>query len=235
MVPGESSPRSTTVPNGMRGSDFLELVTSMPLPHQPARWRRCAFAPMRTYSASRSMPMKLAAQALRHRAGRAGAEKRIEHHVARLGRRQDHAVQQRFGLLRRMRLVAVAVLQPLAARADRQRPVRAHLQIVIQRLHRLVIEGVAFCSRDFGRPDQRLMRIGEAPPAKIRHRIGLAPDHVVQNPEAQILQDRADAERCCDRSRSPRWRRCPSARGARRSASRRVKRSYSAKLANWSQ
>ena len=38
------------------------------------------------------------------------------------------------------------------------------------------------------------MRVGEAPAAEIRHRIGLAPDDVVQDPEAQILQDRADAE-----------------------------------------
>ena len=38
------------------------------------------------------------------------------------------------------------------------------------------------------------MRVGEAPAAKIRHRVGLAPDDVVENPEAEILQDRADAE-----------------------------------------
>src|SRR6185369_13050830 len=43
-------------------------------------------------------------------------------------------------------------------------------------------------------PDQRLMRIGEATPPEIRHRVGLAPDHVVQDPEAEILQDGADAE-----------------------------------------
>ena len=41
-------------------------------------------------------------------------------------------------------------------------------------------------------PDQRLMRVGEAPAAEIRHRIGLAPDDVVQDPEAEILQGGAD-------------------------------------------
>ena len=38
------------------------------------------------------------------------------------------------------------------------------------------------------------MRVGEAPAAKIRHRIGLAPDDVVQDPKAQILKNPADAE-----------------------------------------
>ena len=38
------------------------------------------------------------------------------------------------------------------------------------------------------------MRIGEAPAAKIRHRIGFAPDDIVQDPKAEILQDRADPE-----------------------------------------
>ena len=38
------------------------------------------------------------------------------------------------------------------------------------------------------------MRIGEAAARKFGIGIGLAPDHVVQDPEAQILQDRADAE-----------------------------------------
>src|SRR5690606_18867913 len=71
----------------------------------------------------------LPAEALRHRAGRAGAEERIEHHVARLGRRQEHAVEQRLGLLRRVRLVA-AFLEPLRAAADRDDPVAAHLQLV---------------------------------------------------------------------------------------------------------
>ena len=38
------------------------------------------------------------------------------------------------------------------------------------------------------------MRIGEPPAAKIRHRVRLAPDHIVQDPEAQVLQDGADAK-----------------------------------------
>ena len=38
------------------------------------------------------------------------------------------------------------------------------------------------------------MRVGEAAAPKIRHRVGLAPDHVVQDPEAEVLKDGADAE-----------------------------------------
>ncbi len=38
------------------------------------------------------------------------------------------------------------------------------------------------------------MGIGEPTAAEVRHWIGLAPNDVVQNPEAEILQDRADAE-----------------------------------------
>ena len=103
-------------------------------------------------------------------------------------------MQQRLRLLRRMRFLAVGILQALVAGADRQRPVGAHLQFVVQRLHRFVIEGVALLLAVFGRPDHRFVRVGEALAAEIRHRVGLAPDDVVQDPEAQILQDRADAE-----------------------------------------
>ena len=38
------------------------------------------------------------------------------------------------------------------------------------------------------------MRIGEATAAEVRHGVGLAPDDVVEDPEAEILQDRAEAE-----------------------------------------
>src|SRR5439155_23785765 len=43
-------------------------------------------------------------------------------------------------------------------------------------------------------PDQSLVRFGETPAAKIRQWVRLAPDHVVENPEAEVLQDRADAK-----------------------------------------
>ena len=64
-------------------------------------------------------PEKRAAEALGGGAGRARAEERVEHEVARLRRAHKNAVQKRLGLLRRMRLAAGAVLQPLGARADR--------------------------------------------------------------------------------------------------------------------
>ncbi len=138
-------------------------------------------------------PDEMAAESSGDRTGRAGTEEGIEHDVARPGRGDHHAVEQGFGLLRRMRLLPVGAFQALMAGADRQRPVGAHLQLVVQRLHRFVVEGVLLLGR-LGRPDQRLMRIGEAAAAEIRHRVCLAPHHVVQDPEAQILQDRADAE-----------------------------------------
>ena len=53
------------------------------------------------------------------------------------------SVEQRFRLLRRMRLDAIFVLHPLLSAADRQHPVRAHLKIVVERLHRAIVEGVA--------------------------------------------------------------------------------------------
>src|ERR1051325_2863524 len=38
------------------------------------------------------------------------------------------------------------------------------------------------------------MRVGKAATAEIRHRVGLAPDDVVEHPETEILQHRADTE-----------------------------------------
>jgi hypothetical protein len=38
------------------------------------------------------------------------------------------------------------------------------------------------------------MRVGEAAPAEVRHRVGLAPDHVVQDPEAEVLHRHSEAE-----------------------------------------
>ena len=108
-------------------------------------------------------------------------------------RRQQHPVQQRLGLLGRVQLQPVLVAQPLRPGAEREQPVAAHLHVVVQRLHRLVVEPVARIP-PARRPDHRLVRVGEAPAAEIRHRIRLAPDHVVEDPEPQLLQDGADAE-----------------------------------------
>jgi hypothetical protein len=38
------------------------------------------------------------------------------------------------------------------------------------------------------------MRVGKALAAKIRHRVGLAPDNVVKHPEAEVLQRRTHPE-----------------------------------------
>ena len=77
--------------------------------------------------------------------------------------------------------------------AQRDEPVAAHLHVIVQGLHGLVVEPVAAIPAPC-RPDHRLMRIGEPTPTEVRHRIGLAPHDVVEDPKAEILQDRADAE-----------------------------------------
>ncbi len=107
---------------------------------------------------------------------------------------KDHPMQQGLGLLGRVRLGAGRVLHPLFAGGQRQGPVGAHLQIVVGQLHGVVVEGVAPRAARLGGPDQGLVRVGEAGALEIRHRVGLAPDHVVQDPEAQVLERRADAE-----------------------------------------
>ena len=92
-----------------------------------------------------------------------------------------------------MRLVAVVILQAFVAGAQRDHPVRPHLDAVVQRLQRLIVEGI-FRRLVAARPDQRLMRIGQTLALEIRHRVGLAPDHIVQNPEALVLQLRPQPE-----------------------------------------
>src|SRR5215813_1860978 len=61
-------------------------------------------------------------------------------------------------------------------------------------LERFVVEGIALAADVARRPDQGLVRVGEAAAAKIRHRIRFPPNHVIEDPEAEVLQDRADAE-----------------------------------------
>ena len=100
-------------------------------------------------------------------------------------------MQQRLGLLRRVRLAATLVLQAFRPRANREQPIGAHLQIVVERLQRLIVERV-LRRLIAARPDQRFVRVGEAAATEIRHRISLAPDHVIEQPEALVLQRRAD-------------------------------------------
>ena len=135
-----------------------------------------------------------AAQPLGHRAGGAGAVERVEHQIVRPRRRQNDARQQRFRLLRRMQLLAVGAFQPFLAGAEREGPVRAHLHVFVAGFERLVIERVALGAGVARSPDHGLVRIGEAAAAEIRHRIGLAPDHVIEDPEPEVLHDGADAE-----------------------------------------
>ena len=134
------------------------------------------------------------AQPLGDRAGGAGAAERIEHQIVGTRAGEDYAREQRFRLLRRMQLLAVAAFQAFLAGAQRQRPVGAHLDIFVAGFEHFVVERVAAGIGVARGPDQRLVRIGETAAAEIRHRVRLAPDHVVEDPEAEILHDRADAE-----------------------------------------
>ena len=131
-------------------------------------------------------------QPLGHRAGCTGTEEGIEHDIARLRRRQHDAIKQRLGLLGRMGFHPILADAFLPA-ADWQHPVRAHLQLVIERLHRAIVESIFGLLAHRG-PDQSFVGIGEAGALEIGHGIGLAPDHIVENPEAHILHRRTDAE-----------------------------------------
>src|SRR5690606_13360315 len=99
---------------------------------------------------------KMTAKLARHGACRAGAEERVEHDIAWLGGGIQNAEQQRFGLLRGVKLAILRILEALGAGADREEPVRPHLRIVIRELHGFIVEGhaalLASCS-----PDQRFM------------------------------------------------------------------------------
>ena len=93
-----------------------------------------------------------------------------------------------------MQLLAVAAFEPFLAGAQRKQPIGAHLDIVVARLERFVVERIILGRSLPRRPDQCLVRVGEAAAAKIRHRVGFAPDDVVEDPEAHILEHGADAE-----------------------------------------
>ena len=154
---------------------------------------RCASRRRPRRSASRSMPSQRRPSRLATAPVVPVPKKGSSTTIARIGGGQQQAVQQRLGLLRRMRLAPLAVFQALRPRADRKQPVRAHLDVVVQRLHGLVVEGDARFLIAAG-PDQRLVRVGEALAAEVRHRVDLAPDHVVLQPEAEVLQGDAEAE-----------------------------------------
>ena len=101
-----------------------------------------------------------------------------------------------------MQLAAVLAFQALLSRAKRNLPVAAHLRVFVQRFHRLIVKGI-FRFRVFDRPNQGFVSIGKTRPLKIRHRICLVPDNVVQNPETQILQDVPDTENIVVRTDDP--------------------------------
>ncbi len=192
-MPGVTRPRSTSVENGTRGAS--RAVTN----EASAGSGIGSIAAMRCMCGRGIFGLALdadetAAQAVGDGAGRAGAAERVEHQVVGPRRREDDARQQRLGLLRRMQLLAVAAFESFLAGAQRKEPIGAHLDVVVTRFQRLVIERIIALCGVARRPDQGLVRIGETAAAKIRHRIRFAPDDIVQDPEVEILKHRADAE-----------------------------------------
>ncbi len=133
----------------------------------------------------------MAPEARCHSPGRPGPEKGIENHVTWLGAGKQYPIEQSLGLLRRMSFRAIVVLDPLGAAADRKHPVGAHLKVVVEGLHRAIVERVARLLV-LRAPQQGFVRVGETRSAKVRHRVRLAPDDVVQDPELGILEERAD-------------------------------------------
>src|SRR5665213_4187493 len=102
-----------------------------------------------------------------------------------------------------MHLPALPALKPLVAGAEREEPIGTHLHVFIGGLESLIVERIATRILVATCPDHRLMRVGEATAAKIRHRVGLPPDDVVENPKAEILQGAPDAENIVIRADHP--------------------------------
>ena len=114
-VPGGTSPLSTSTPNATRGWSRLSGTVRIALSSSGS----VECDPLaRDLDIGRFAldPDPAPAEPPRDRAGRAGAEERVEHDVAGLGAGEQDPVEQRLGLLRRMRLRAVLALHPLARR-----------------------------------------------------------------------------------------------------------------------
>ena len=80
----------------------------------------------------------------------------------------------------------------LLAGCQVERPIRSHLQVLVQCFHRFVIERITrafllLC------PDHCLMGIGEAHASEVGHGVDFDPYDVIQNPETQVLQNSANA------------------------------------------
>jgi len=131
-------------------------------------------------------------QFFRHGTRRTRAKEWVQHHVARVGRSKQDAIKQRFRFLGGVKLPA-PFLEALAALTNGEVPIRTHLQVFIECFHRVIVEGV-LSAHGLLRPNERLMCIAETHPAEVRHGVGLDPYDVVQDPEAQILQDVSNAE-----------------------------------------
>src|SRR4029077_2252396 len=95
--------------------------------------------------------------------------------------------------LRRVRLFSGGVPQSFCASANRNCPVRTHLKIIVQDLHGFIVERVTLLRTLVG-PDEGFVSIGKATATEIRHWIRLAPNDVVENPEPEVLENRADAK-----------------------------------------
>ncbi len=119
--------------------------------------------------------------------GRAAAHEGVEDEVAFVGGRQQNALDEGYGLLRRM------FSDPLLPwRGWRNGPDGFHLLAGVGFAHQFVVEGVARLFV-FGGPDNCFGGVGEVSAGKIGRRIGLDPAHVIQQLEIELLHGEADA------------------------------------------
>jgi len=91
-------------------------------------------------------------------------------------------------------LLAIFALEAFFAGAQRDQPVGTRLHVLIGGLQRLVVESITLCFFVARRPDHGFVGVGKTAATEVRHRIGLAPDDVVEHPEPEVLHDGADPE-----------------------------------------
>ena len=105
VSPALTSPRSISVPKGMRGSARLLVVTFRASSRQLFRGVDAGQRGLGIFFFTLDADED-AAQLLGRRTRGAGAEERIEHHVAGIGGRQEYAMQESLRLLCGVKLVA---------------------------------------------------------------------------------------------------------------------------------
>ena len=80
-----------------------------------------------------------------------------------------------------------SIAKPLSTLADGQIPIASDLEVFVAGLETSVVEGVLLLVLRSLCPYQSLMGIAESHSPELRHRIGLDPSDIIENPIAEIL------------------------------------------------